>query len=94
MVTKLGQVADGDKAAQLLFGDADAEGLLQVGHDGQDLHGRQVQIVHQDAVLRHLIGADLSHILQDAHDLGNDLSTAHSKTSFHSVLVAHKAARI
>src|SRR5699024_7232235 len=74
----ISQVADGDKAAQLFFGDADAEGLLQVGHDGQDLHRGQVQIVHQDAVLGHLVGADLRDILQDAHDLCNDLSTAHN----------------
>ena len=65
----VGQIADGDEVAQLLFGDAQAESLLQVGDDGQDLHGRQVQIIHQDAVLVDIIGGNFCNIFQNCKDL-------------------------
>ena len=74
----VGQIADGDEVAQLLFGDAQAESLLQVGDDGQDLHGRQVQIVHQDAVLVDIIGGNFCNIFQNCKDLGHDLGSFHS----------------
>ena len=74
----VGQIADGDEVAQLFFGDAQAEGLLKVSHDGQDLHRRQVEVVHEDAVLIHIIGGDLRNIFQNSEDLGHDLGSFHS----------------
>ena len=74
----IGQIADGDKVAQLLLGDAQAERLLQIGHDGEDLHGGEVQIVHQDAVFVDVFGGDLRHILQDCQDLRYDFRSFHN----------------
>ena len=74
----IGQVADGDKVAQLLFRDAQAKRLLQVCHHGEDLHGGQVQVVHQDAVFGDIFGRNFSNILQDGEDLGYDFGSFHS----------------
>ena len=55
--------------SQLLFGDAQTKGLFQIGHDGQDLHRGQIQIIHHHAVFVDILGRDLCHILQNSRDL-------------------------
>ena len=74
----IGQIADGDKVAQLLLGDAQAEGLFQIGHDGEDLHGGEVQIVHQDAVFIDVFGGNFRHVLQNSQDLRHDFRSFHN----------------